>query len=154
MSDDDFDGIAADILEYYGLGCRSISHVLVQNQDQFDHLVRALKRSHIVDQCFMLNDNLKFQRARLQLGGVHFLDGGSVLLSESHLLFSPVGIVNYSYYSRREEVEQFLLQHHDSLQCIIGTGHTKPGFAQRPTLWDYADQVDTIDFLLNLRTDA
>jgi hypothetical protein len=36
----------------------------------------------------------------------------------------------------------------DNLQCVVGKRFTKFGKAQYPQLWDYADGIDTIEFLL------
>ena len=36
------------------------------------------------------------------------------------------------------------------IQCIVGKGSTRFGAAQQPGLFDYADGVDTMQFLLGL----
>ena len=36
----------------------------------------------------------------------------------------------------------------DKIQCIVGKNHIPFGKAQSPQLWDYADGIDTIEFLL------
>jgi len=34
------------------------------------------------------------------------------------------------------------------LQCIVGHDHLPFGKTQEPEVWDYADNIDTISFLL------
>jgi len=150
--DNDFSGIATDILSYYGLGCRSISHVFLQNQIQLKKLAEALKRTGIVDNTYMMDDNLRFQKARLKLSNIPYLDADNILLTGSSSIYSPIGIVNYSFYSDPEQLEHYLTQCQSDLQCITGSGHTKHGFAQKPALWDYSDQTDTINFLQKLKS--
>jgi len=43
----------------------------------------------------------------------------------------------------------------DQVQCIVSVSESinsaiQPGQSQRPELWDYADGIDTLKFLLNL----
>ncbi|HVG11590.1 MAG TPA: hypothetical protein VM843_01245, partial [Flavisolibacter sp.] len=38
----------------------------------------------------------------------------------------------------------------DSIQCIIGHGHTPFGDAQNPAIDVFADGIDTLNFLLHL----
>jgi hypothetical protein len=152
-SEIEFRGMTTDILAYYGLGCRSISHVFLQNPSQLHSLSEVLKNARLADPNPMMDDNLRFQKARLDLGGISYLNSGPVLLLESPSLFSPIGIVHYSYYTDRAQLEYYLEDSSNQLQCITGTGFVKPGFAQKPALWDYSDQVDTISFLLSLKTD-
>jgi hypothetical protein len=38
----------------------------------------------------------------------------------------------------------------DTIQCIVGRGGIPAGQAQKPTLFDYADGVDTLQFLIDL----
>ena len=36
----------------------------------------------------------------------------------------------------------------EKIQCIVGNRNIPFGKAQSPHLWDYADGIDTLDFLL------
>ena len=38
----------------------------------------------------------------------------------------------------------------NEIQCRVGEGGISLGTAQKPELWDYADGVDTIDFLTKI----
>jgi hypothetical protein len=38
----------------------------------------------------------------------------------------------------------------EDLQCTVGHGHIPFGQAQLPSLTDYADGIDTINFLIKL----
>ena len=43
-----------------------------------------------------------------------------------------------------------ILKENSDVQCIIGRGNIDFGKAQQPGLFDYADGVDTMQFLLTL----
>jgi len=76
-------------------------------------------------------------------------NSGAVILTENESVFSPVSQVNFEYYTDREQMLQ-KLNGDDNIQCIAGKGFITLGQAQQPSLTDYADGVDTMDFLKNL----
>jgi len=57
--------------------------------------------------------------------------------------------VNYEFYEDKHLVIEQLKQSKD-VQAIVGHGFIPFGQAQQPSLNDYADGVDTLQFLLNL----
>jgi hypothetical protein len=66
-----------------------------------------------------------------------------------------VGVVFYERYSEIGYVQQQLDLHRDEIQCIVSiapeiTGAIAPGETQQPMPWDYADGVNTIEFLKEL----
>jgi len=72
----------------------------------------------------------------------------TTLLVENESIFSPISQLNYSFYNDLEAVVTGLRNNRD-VQCI--TGLDVPfGNAQSPGLVDYADGVDTVQFLLSL----
>jgi hypothetical protein len=73
----------------------------------------------------------------------------SILLVEAPSPFSPLSVLHYEYYQPNANPAAGLTDHPD-IQCIVGQGHTGFGKAQRPGLTDYADGVDTMQFLRSL----
>ena len=53
----------------------------------------------------------------------------------------------YEYYDDISIVERFIKDNVDSLQCVVSKDKISFGSTQNPSLWDYADGVDTIEFL-------
>ena len=80
-----------------------------------------------------------------------FLDNNFVLVKESQELFSPLAMIYYSFYSNENEVKDFITKHEGDIQCIVGSDFTPFGKAQAPGLADYADTIDTMAWLENLR---
>jgi len=71
------------------------------------------------------------------------------LLVENQLPFSAVSVIHYRIYKDAVQLEAELSKR-DDIQCIIGIKHTLFGHAQVPSLYDYADGIDTMQFLCNL----
>ena len=74
---------------------------------------------------------------------------GSVLLSENESIFSAISQVHYSFYETINELKAKIEKNND-IQCIVGKGFTAFGHAQKPSLNDYADGIDTMKFLTEL----
>ena len=84
-----------------------------------------------------------------------FLDNGFVMLQENQRLVSPISVVYYEYYKEQKRTESSTLEQHEAskIQCIVENtvaSKLKFGQAQFPGLGDYADQIDTLNFLTEL----
>jgi hypothetical protein len=77
------------------------------------------------------------------------MTNGSVILLEDPSFFSPISQLNYEFYSDTDQLHSALKQQQD-IQCIAGIGALPFGQAQQPCLTDYADGIDTLQFLLTL----
>ena len=73
----------------------------------------------------------------------------SLILLENPSIFSPSSQLNYEFYTDKNTVEESLRSVED-VQCTVGHGHIPFGQAQLPSLSDYADAIDTINFLTKL----
>jgi hypothetical protein len=78
------------------------------------------------------------------------LDNNFVLLRESKDLFSPLAMLHYQYYSSQTELESYLEENKDKIQAIVGRDYIPFGEAQCPKLSDFADGVDTMQFLSSI----
>ena len=82
------------------------------------------------------------------------VDNGFLTLKEDPSYASPISSVFYEYYESLEELAQRLERDQEQLQCIVSAakieGSIPLGSSQKPALWEYADQVDTLEFLLAL----
>jgi hypothetical protein len=80
---------------------------------------------------------------------VYYMTNGSILLQENKGVFSPISVLHYEYYTDLEKVENFLDSNTD-IQAVVGKNYIPFGKAQKPSLTDYADKADTLQFLLEL----
>ena len=81
------------------------------------------------------------------MGSHQITDNGFLLLKEDDSLQSPLAMLYYKYYSNKEEIENFIAENKQKLQCVVSKSHIAFGQTQNPNLWDYADGKDTIKFL-------
>ncbi len=84
------------------------------------------------------------------MGSNKLVENGFLLMKEDNSLFSPVAMLYYEYYDDIQSVEQFNEENAEQLQCVVSQKDIPFGNTQKPNLWDYADGVDTVDFLREL----
>jgi hypothetical protein len=151
----DLIALGTDIFTYFGLGCRNVSMLLLPLGYNLNLLFEALEPWHSIINHNKYANNYDYQKAVMTLNRVAFLDNGFCLFREFNQLASPIAVVNYWYYNSDKQVEDYVTSMGSKIQCIISNAKWPfktfgPGMAQRPQVTDYADEVDTIQFLLNL----
>jgi hypothetical protein len=93
-------------------------------------------------------NNYDFNKAVYLVNREGFTDAGFLLLKESKGLSSPVAVLYYEYYNSINDVYRNIEINGGKIQCVVSRTGIPFGMAQSPHLWDYADKVDTIEFLL------
>jgi hypothetical protein len=144
---DELELLADDIFIHSGLGCRNVSLVFVP---------KGFKPKLKVGEVSLAYHNNYLQcRALLTMQGVKFEDLGEAVLVRSKVAEFPrfLSQINLVEYTSLEEVKHWLETHDEALQCVVSKIeglHSRQvllGRAQRPTLFDYADERDTMQFL-------
>ena len=148
-------GLGMDVMSYYGRGCRNISKLLVPEKYDFSHFVKVNQPYRLSLENQKYFNNYRYQKALYQMQQVMHTDTGYLLISENESLVSPLAVLYFEYYSNYEHMTDLLLKHHDKTQCIASAegwyeGSLNFGTLQSPELWDYADGVDTMQFLMRL----
>ncbi|SFR46324.1 Acyl-CoA reductase (LuxC) [Robiginitalea myxolifaciens] len=151
----DLQGVAEDIFRYFGMGCRSVSKIYVPEGYDFDSLFEAFYRFKDYINHPKYANNYDYNKAVYLMSGSKMLDNGFLLLKEDPGMGSPIGTLFYETYSDRDALTNRLEGEADSIQCVINGASTSNaipfGQSQLPGLSDYADGVDTLKFLLDLR---
>lgn len=151
-SPEELQGLALDVFQYFGMGCRSISKLLVPEGYDFEPLFNAFYAHRAVVDHTKYGNNYDYNKAVYLMSGSPMLDNGFLLLKEDEGLGSPIGTLFYSSYPTREELKAQLSGQAEQLQCIAAhnwmPGAIPFGTTQSPGLDTYADGVDTVDFLL------
>jgi hypothetical protein len=145
-------GLGEDIFRYYGLGCRNVSKLFVPQDYSFDNFYDSISTyQNLMDQNKYAN-NYDYNKAVYLMSEFQFLDNGFFLLKEDLGYASPIGTAFYERYSTIEELKIKLTEDRDQIQCIVASEiieNSIPfGKTQKPDLWDYADGIDTVEFLL------
>ncbi len=141
--------LSDDIQMYFGLGCRNVTKLYVPKNYDFVPLLDALKKYEFYFEFHKYKNNYDYQLAILMMGRKFYMTNGSIILSEDKSIFSPVSQVNYEFYEHKDLLGEELSEN-EAIQCIVGKGFINFGEAQKPTLFDYADGIDTMQFLKGL----
>ena len=152
-SEDELAALGRDIFDYFGLGCRNVSKLYLPENYDLDKLFAAL-----TDYSYLLSEskymhNYEYYSAVLLLKEVKFLTNNFLILKEDKNIACPVSILNYEYYKDINALNSELTALADQIQCKVSVSpmiesSILPGLAQKPRLWDYADGVDTMKFLM------
>lgn len=147
---EDLKALSSDIFRYFGLGCRSVTQVFIPQDFDLDRLFAAfVDWGHLADHHRYFN-NYTYHKALWLMEAVDLLENGFVLLKEDPDWVSPVGALHYQRYADTAGLEERIASGAEVIQCRVGAGGLPFGQAQYPGLADYADGVDTMDFLMGL----
>jgi hypothetical protein len=150
-SRDEIEQLGFDIFSYFGLGCRNVSKLMVPEGYQFDFFFDAIDVYSKLNEHNKYKNNYDYNRAVLLLNKTPHLANDFIILKEDLQVASPVALVHYEYYKNEGDLKQKLERDASAIQCVIGKGFIPFGESQSPELWDYADRVDTLQFLTTLQ---
>jgi hypothetical protein len=149
-TDDELKALGRDVFAYFGLGCRNVSKVYLPEGFQIDKLFNALFDYNAIIHHHKYANNYDYNKAVWLLNNEQLLDNGFLLLKEDASLASPTGSLYYEYYEQEEALRESLMARAEEIQCVVSHRDIPFGGSQRPALWEYADGVDTMAFLLAL----
>ncbi len=153
-SKDQLEALSDDIFRYYGLGCRNVSKLFIPKDYNFDAFFNAVYKWHPVIHEAKYANNYDYNKAVYLMSEFDMLENGFLMIKEDESYASPIATVFYEYYNNSEELKTKLQQDSDKIQCIVANNFTENevtfGHTPKPELWDYADNVDTVEFLLKI----
>ena len=146
--------LGKDVFTYFGLGCRNVSKIWVPQDYHFLNLLDLWASFTKVADNFKYHNNYEYNKSIYLVNGVNYLDTGFLLLTESEALTSPISVLYYQQYQNLTEVDQYLTQNQDKIQCIVSSQSSRNfipfGQTQVPDISDYADGIDVMRFLSTL----
>jgi hypothetical protein len=146
--------LGEDIFRYFGLGCRNVSKLFVPKDYSFVPFFEAIFEYQDVIHYEKYANNYDYNKAVFLMSNFKLLDNGFLTIKEDSSYSSPITSVFYEYYENMEDLQKRLDEESQQIQCIASNNLVKNsigfGTAQKPNLWDYADNVDTISFLLTI----
>ena len=149
---EELENLGTDIFSYFGLGCRNVSKIFIPRGYDINNMVNKWDHlSGVIDHNKYAN-NYDYNKAIWMVNREKFTDTGYMLLKESTELSSPVSVLYYEYYNTEVDLLKKLSLQHEKIQCICGKKYTPFGKAQYPKLWDYSDNIDTMEFLLKKKS--
>jgi len=150
----DLVNLGEDIFRYFGLGCRNVSKLFVPKDYDFQPFFQAIYEYKDVIFYEKYSNNYDYNKAVFLMSNFKLLDNEFLTLKEDSSYSSPISSVFYEYYENIEEIKKQLVKDTEQIQCVVSKNvieNSIPfGQTQQPQLWDYADNVDTLQFLLSI----
>jgi len=155
-SKEDLEALGHDIFDYFGLGCRNVSKLYVPKDYDFKEFFESIEEFKSVADHHKYNNNYDYNKSIFLVNLDKHLDNGFLLLKEDSRFVSPLAVLYYEEYQTIEQLGSELIKNEDLIQCVVSNSKlslsTVPfGQSQCPGLMDYADGVDTMKFLKELK---
>ena len=158
-SENDLKLLGEDLFRYFGLGCRNVTKFFVPEGYKFDRFFEAIfpwGDRLLLNRKYM--NNYDYNRTIYMLNSEPLLDNNFLVIRREVGLASPPGVLYFEEYQSLEDVQLRLRTDREQIQCIVSNLSIEkavlPGNAQKPQPWDYADGVDTLEFLLSVRSSS
>ncbi|WP_428225420.1 acyl-CoA reductase [Flavobacterium sp.] len=153
-SREDLFQLGEDIFRYFGLGCRNVSKLFVPKGYDFKLFFEAIFPYGEIIHYEKYANNYDYNKAVFLMSLFQILDNEFLTIKEDTSYASPISSVFYEFYEDLDNVATKLATDTDLIQCVVSNqliANSIPfGQTQKPKLWDYADNVDTIAFLNQL----
>jgi hypothetical protein len=147
-SDDELKALGKDIFSYFGMGCRSISKLYIHEDFDLDRFFKSIYDYHPIINHNKYGNNFDYYRALWMMNLESILENGFLILRPSEAIASPTATLFFERYSDEETVRKTLKEKENEIQCIVSKKDIPFGSSQYPELWDFADGVDTMKFLM------
>ncbi|MBL7779524.1 MAG: acyl-CoA reductase [Chitinophagales bacterium] len=164
--------LADDVFLYFGLGCRNVSKLYVPVGYDITQLFPHFETYKWLHSHTKFMNNYDYQRTILLLNKTPHFANEFVMLVENENIASPIGTLYYEHWHDERVLQTKLGALADKIQCVVAaqgylathnsllttasSSSLAPlpspfvsfGHAQQPSLIDYADGIDTMQFLL------
>lgn len=147
-TDHDLQKLGSDVFSYFGLGCRNVSKIYIPEGYDLSRIINNWKDYSKMTDHHKYANNYDFNKAVYLINQNKIIDTGFVLMKEDQGISSPVAVLYFEYFKSIESVIRKTETMKDKIQCIVSKMNVPFGEAQMPHLWDYADGIDTLEFLL------
>ncbi|MFV5702057.1 acyl-CoA reductase [Flavobacterium sp. XS2P12] len=146
--------LGEDIFRYFGLGCRNVSKIFVPKGYTFDAFFEAIFEYQDVIHYEKYANNYDYNKAVFLMSNFKLLDNGFLTIKEDKSHASPISSAFYEFYDNIKDLQIRLQSENEQIQCIVSNNLIENsidfGQTQKPKLWNYADNIDTISFLITI----
>ena len=161
-------GLGDDMFTHFGLGCRSTTKIFLPEGFDLDRcFAQWIKWSEIGNHNKFAN-NYDYHKAIWLLNGENLIENGFLIVKKDEGWFSPVGTIYVEFYNDLKKVVSKISDYSDGIQVVTSRSgfcefqesitNASPsisqdllGSSQCPKISDYADGVDTVEFLKCLK---
>ncbi len=149
---EDFQNLASDMFLYFGMGCRNVSTLLIPVNYSLKKFVSELLSYSSILSNESYRDLYRYQKALAVAGGEWFYDAGYFLIKKGTQLPPPLAVINVLEYNADSVIDEFLISNRHILQCVVNHSIDGKiilfGESQAPSLTDYADGINSLEFIL------
>ncbi|MEZ4828132.1 MAG: acyl-CoA reductase [Bacteroidia bacterium] len=150
ISDAALDGLMEDIFLYNGLGCRNISNILLLPGADETRIYTKIAQYPAENLNRLYLERVLHEKAKKVVWEEPFIDCGNVLIQPAEYPGrSEMGVVRKISVGDERDSEAILSGIRSEIQCIAGRD-TAFGKTQNPALHDFADEIDTMNALLQI----
>ncbi|WP_185855954.1 acyl-CoA reductase [Blattabacterium cuenoti] len=141
-----------DIFTYSGKGCRSVGKIFIPYNYDLNLILEKSYPFEYIKKNKKYIDNYNYYLSIYTMNKIPLIKNSLVLFKEEKNYHSPISVVYYEFYKNLNHLKSSIQKNKEHLQCIIAndifSNEVAFGNAQFPKLEDYADNIDTIQFLL------
>lgn len=148
--------LGRDAFTYFGLGCRNVSRLCLPEGFDMVALLDVWQEFVPLADHNKYGNNYDYQRGIRLMNQEPIYDSGFVVLEENtEGAVAPTGMLYYQFYQDKDALQEEITAREAEIQCVVSRKGdflrgVPFGEAQKPALADYADGVDTLDFLQKL----
>jgi hypothetical protein len=151
-NEEELRALGNDIFSFFGLGCRNVSKLYVPAGYGFKDFFEAMYAFKGLLENKKYANNYDYHRTLFLLEKINFLDNNFMILREEKKLGSQVSVLHYEFYESETRLVEEIHSLSENIQCLVGKSipTLNPiafGQAQSPQLSDFADKVNTLEFL-------
>jgi hypothetical protein len=117
-SPQELEGLADDVYQYFGLGCRNVTQLYVPENYDFLPLLTAFRKYDYLADLARYKHNYDYQLTLLILNKKLYLSNESILLTEEASPFSPISVLHYQYYRPGQPIPALAPDNPD-IQCVV-----------------------------------
>jgi hypothetical protein len=147
----ELEALSNDIFQYFGLGCRSVSKLFVPKGYNFDLFFKGMYNKYKIINNAKYANNYDYNKAVYLMSEFDLLENGFIMIKEDESYASPIATIFYEYYTDLDTLKSKVLNDSEKIQCVVSSNifdnEISFGNTQNPQLWDYADGVNTLEFL-------
>jgi hypothetical protein len=147
-SDEDLMNLGKDVFTYFGLGCRNVGKLFISSSFDLQRLLKLFENFNYLADHVKYRNNYDYQLTILLMNKTVCLVNDCIIVTEDKSIHSPISVLYYEIVENIQDALNSLNQ--DEIQCIVGKNYIPFGTSQAPKLSDYADNIDTMEWLMKL----
>ncbi len=139
--------LGKDMFQYFGKGCRSVTHICFPINFDIQRVFKNIISYSDVINNKKYGNNYDYNKAILLMDLEKILDNNFVILRESLSLYSSISVIHYHFYNNEHDLNDYLEKNKSNIQCVVGKNYIPFGTTQCPSIDDFADGVNTLEWL-------